>query len=69
MAAANYAKRIERRRAVERAEVRDDRIEAFGMVERVEELRQIPQPARQDSDAIAEARGFEAAPRAAQHLL
>jgi hypothetical protein len=39
VAAANHAERIERRRAVERAEVRDDGVEAFGMIERVEELR------------------------------
>ena len=67
--AADHAERIERRRAVERAEIRDDRVEAFGMIERVEELRQILQPARQDADAIAEAGRFEAALRAAQHFL
>ena len=66
--AADDAERSERRRAVERAEVRHDRIEAFGMIERVEELRQILQAARQDADAIAEAGRFKAPPGAAQHL-
>ena len=50
---AEWTHAIERRCAVERAEVRQHRVKPFGVIERVEELRQGLQPARQQSNAFA----------------
>ena len=66
--AAHRAQRLERGHAVERAEVRHNRVEAFRMIERIEKLRQLLQAARQDADAVANAGSSQPPLRPAQHL-
>src|SRR5688500_4160816 len=68
MPAPEHAQCLERWHAVERAEVRHDRVKAFRAIERIEILRQMLQPTRQQSDPIAEACSSEAAPRPRQHF-